>query len=151
MSQHKLIYGGFRLERVYDASAERVFAAWTDPATKARWFIGPDGWTAVRRELDARPGGREVLHGRFADGKETLYDVTFHEVVPNRRLVFVYDMHVNQVQLSVSLATIELEKLGAKTRLVFNEQAVYLNGEDGNASREQGTGWLLEKVGALFE
>jgi uncharacterized protein YndB with AHSA1/START domain len=31
----------FTLERVYDATPARVFAAWADPAAKAVWFIGP--------------------------------------------------------------------------------------------------------------
>jgi uncharacterized protein YndB with AHSA1/START domain len=150
MTQPRLINGSFRIERIYAASPARVFAAWTDPDTKARWFVGPEGWTQIRRELDARPGGREILQGRFPDGKETLYDVRFHEVIPDERLVFVYDMHVNGVQLSVSLATVELEAQGAKTRLIFTEQAVYLNGEDGNASREHGTGWLLDKIGEFL-
>ena len=30
----------FTLERVYPAPPQRVFAAWSDPAAKARWFAG---------------------------------------------------------------------------------------------------------------
>src|ERR1035438_7768551 len=47
----------FSLERSYPVSAARVFAAWADPAAKARWFApGPDSG----HQLDFRVGGREV-------------------------------------------------------------------------------------------
>ena len=45
----------FSLERSYPVPLARVFAAWSDPAAKARWFAtGPDSG----HELDFRVGGR---------------------------------------------------------------------------------------------
>jgi uncharacterized protein YndB with AHSA1/START domain len=61
MSNQEIIHGKFVIERTYEASPAEVFAAWADPAVKARWFIGPTGWTAIRRELDFRIGGEELL------------------------------------------------------------------------------------------
>jgi uncharacterized protein YndB with AHSA1/START domain len=53
MSLPEITHGKFVIERTYAASPAQVFAAWADPAVKARWFIGPEGWTAIRlaREL----------------------------------------------------------------------------------------------------
>ena len=46
----------FSLERSYPVPPARVFAAWADPAAKARWFAAePD----AGHELDFRIGGRE--------------------------------------------------------------------------------------------
>ena len=49
----------FSLERLYAVPVAQVFAAWADPAAKARWFApGP----AAGHQLDFRVGGREVVH-----------------------------------------------------------------------------------------
>jgi uncharacterized protein YndB with AHSA1/START domain len=53
----------FTAERVYDASPERTFAAWSDPVAKARWYSDPE----QELELDFRVGGWE---GAFFDGHE---------------------------------------------------------------------------------
>jgi uncharacterized protein YndB with AHSA1/START domain len=142
----KAIHGSFTIDRVFDASPARVFKAFADPSAKARWFQGPPGWQAVKREFDFRPGGQEILHGKFPNGMETLFVCRYHEIVPDERLVYVYDMHVNGEYMSVSLATIELAADGAKTKLQFTEQAVYVDGKDGNESRRQGTAALFDRI-----
>ena len=57
-------------------------------------------------------------------------------------------MHLDETRTSVSLATVELEPEGDGTRLIFTEQAVFLDGLDNPAEREQGTRGLLEKLEA---
>ncbi|OJH38554.1 SRPBCC family protein [Cystobacter ferrugineus] len=42
--------------RSYGATAERLWACWTQPAHLRRWW-GPHGWLVDIFELDARPGG----------------------------------------------------------------------------------------------
>jgi hypothetical protein len=63
-------------------------------------------------------------------------------------LVYVYDMRANGVFMSVSLATIELTPPDGKTALRITEQAVFVDGQDGNESRRQGTAYLLEQIAA---
>jgi uncharacterized protein YndB with AHSA1/START domain len=144
----KAMHGSFTVERVYDASPARVFKAFADPASKARWFVGPAGWQEIKREMDFRPGGQEIAQGKFPNGRETKFVARYHEIVPNERLVYVYDMHVDGVFMSVSLATIELTPQSAKTLLRITEQAVFIDGQDGNESRREGTKYLLEQVAA---
>ena len=79
MSLPRITHDHFVIEREYGAPRAEVFAAWADPQVKAQWFIGPAGWTAVRRELDFRVGREEVLHGRFASG-ETLFRARYHHI-----------------------------------------------------------------------
>jgi len=146
-----LIHGAFKIEREIPAVPSRVFAAWSDPALKARWFVARHGnWTQLARQLDFRVGGVERLHGRFESGYESLFTARYHAIVPDAQLVYVYDMHVNGAHLSLSLATVEFLAEGTGTRLVFNEQAVYFGGEDGTESRYTGTGVLLDQMAALF-
>src|SRR5258708_7392786 len=126
MSVPPVVHGTFVIERSFDAPPSRVYDAWANPELKARWFVGPQDWTAIRRELDFRVGGSEVLHGRFAaSGRESLFDARYHQLVPNERLVYVYDMYVNGTFHSVSLATIELTPEGKGTRMKFTEQVAF--------------------------
>jgi uncharacterized protein YndB with AHSA1/START domain len=143
-----VVHAIFSLERVYDASPALVFRALSEPAAKARWFEGGNGWTALEREMDVRPGGRERLKGRWASGTVTTFDAVYFDVVPNRRLVYGYEMRVDARKISVSLATIELTPAGAGTRLKLTEQGAFLDGYDDAGSREHGTGLLLDRLGA---
>jgi uncharacterized protein YndB with AHSA1/START domain len=150
MSQRSVSHGTFVIERTYEASPARVFAAWADPAAKARWFVGPGGWKALRREIDFRIGGRERLSGAHPDGRVSDFDGVYHDIVADRRIVYSYGMHVDDKRISVSLATVELAPAGSGTRLTFTEQAAFLDGFDGAAGREQGTGMLLDQLGRML-
>ncbi|WP_426042516.1 SRPBCC domain-containing protein [Brevundimonas sp. TWP2-3-4b1] len=52
------------LERIIDASPEKVFRAYTDPAILAQWFA-PKPWKIVDPIIEARVGGRFnfTMHG----------------------------------------------------------------------------------------
>jgi uncharacterized protein YndB with AHSA1/START domain len=112
-----VVHGSFTLKRVYDAAPSLVFRALTEPAAKARWFAGGDGYTVVERVMDVRPGGRERLAGRWQSGMTTLFDAVYFDVVPNARLVYAYEMHLDGQKISVSLATLQLKPAGAGTEL----------------------------------
>jgi len=60
-------------------------------------------------------------------------------------------MHRDETRISVSLATVELAPAGDGTRLLFTEQAAFLDGQDTAAERERGTGTLLENLDAELQ
>jgi uncharacterized protein YndB with AHSA1/START domain len=142
------VHATFSIERVYDASPKRVFHALSDKAAKARWFAGGEGYTVLEREMDVRPGGRERVKGRWASGTVSTFDAVYFDAVPDERLVYAYEMHLDERKISVSLATIELKPEGAGTRIVITEQGTFLDGYDDAGSREKGTGSLLDQLGA---
>jgi uncharacterized protein YndB with AHSA1/START domain len=144
-------HASFVIERNYDASPAEVFNAWADPSAKAQWFIGPPEWKATRRELDFREGGREQLTGVFPGGRTSDYDARYWDIVRDRRIVFTYGMHVDGKRISVSLATVELEPAGTGTRLMFTEQAVFLDGFVDGGGRERGTRAHLERLDAALK
>jgi uncharacterized protein YndB with AHSA1/START domain len=147
VNNRPVVHGSFVIDRTYAAPAARVFAAWADPAVKERWFIGPENWMPVRRELDFRVGGQEVVHGRFPGGGDTIFIARYHDIVQDARVVFDYDMHYDGAHRSVSLATVEIRPDGAKrSQLVFTEQIAFLDGNDGTTAREHGTAGLLERI-----
>ena len=134
------------IERDFSFEPELVFAAWASAAAKAKWFVGPPGWKAEVRELDFRVGGHEQLVGRRPNGSVSRFHARYHEIVPNERIVYVYDMYSGDIQTSVSLVTIEFSVLGEGTHLVITEQGVFLDGHDDPRAREQGTQVLIDQV-----
>ncbi len=149
MTERSVTHATFVIERTYEASPARVFAAFADPAAKARWFAGPsDKWTKQVREIDFRVGGRERLSGAWEGGPVSHFEGHYWDIVPDQRIVYSYDMRLDDKRISVSLATVELKPAGSGTRLVFTEQAAFLDGYDDAGSREHGTGALLDALGA---
>jgi uncharacterized protein YndB with AHSA1/START domain len=147
-----VVHGSFHLERSYDAPVARVWRALTDETAKQKWFAGPPGrWELLERQMDVRVGGGERLRGRWESGLVSTFEATYHDVIPNERLVYSYVMHLDEKKISVSLATLQLEAEGEKTTLTVTEQGAFLDGYDDAGSREQGTGHLLDALGASLK
>ncbi|WP_218568989.1 SRPBCC family protein [Pseudomonas sp. 2FE] len=148
MRERSTHHATFVIERNYDASPARVFAAWAEPTAKARWFVGPAEWEASDHELDFRVGGRESVSGCPPGGPVHEYNACYQDIVPDQRIVYSYDMHLNETRTSVSLATVEFTPEGSGTRLIYTEQDVFLDGIDNAAARERGTRDLLDNLEA---
>jgi uncharacterized protein YndB with AHSA1/START domain len=151
VTKRSAAHGTFTLDRVYDAAPARVFKAWADPAIKARWFVGIEGWQLLERSIDFRVGGTERLSGRKGSGVVSTFDAVYHDIVPDQRIIYCYDMRLDEVHISASLATVTLAPEGTGTRLTFTEQAVFLDGYDDSGSRERGTRILLEQLGGELQ
>ena len=90
-----VVHAMFSIERTYGVPRSRVFKALTDPAAKAQWFAGGKGYTQLARQMDVRPGGREHLQGRWDTGVVSTFDAIYHDVVPDERVVYSYEMHLD--------------------------------------------------------
>jgi uncharacterized protein YndB with AHSA1/START domain len=148
MSQRSVEHATFALERTYDASPDRVFAAWADSEAKARWF--DDSETEVV-EHDFRVGGWERRRGKAPDGRAYSFQALYQDIVPSQRIVYTYDMLVDGTRFSVSVATVELRPERDRTRLVYTEQSAFLDGHEPPAQREQGMGSLLDALGTWLQ
>ena len=105
----------FRVERVFDAPRDRVFATLTDPELIPEWW-GPRGTTTIVEEMDPERGGRWCFLMRDADGGETRFRGTYREVTPPERIVQTFEWSGMPGHVSVETAT--LEDLGEQTRVV---------------------------------
>ena len=144
MSGRSVEHATFVVERKYEASPERAFAAWADPEAKARWYVDSD----AQLELDFRVGGRERSRGTAPDGSAYSYEALFQDIVPAERIVYTYEMLLEETRISVSLATVEFTLVGdGDTRLVFTEQGAFLDGHESPARRAEGMGGLLDALG----
>jgi uncharacterized protein YndB with AHSA1/START domain len=142
MSNRSATHSTFVIERDYDASTARVFAAWASVDAKGQWF-GPGG--EQQHELDFREGGREHFEATVG-GAVYSYDARYEDIVADERLVYTYDMRRDGVRMSVSVTTVELLADGDRTHLRYTEQGVFLDGEDTPEQREHGTKELLDKL-----
>lgn len=143
MNDHPVVHSTFSLERTYQAPPARVFAAWAEPQSKAKWFAGgsPD------HQLDFRVGGHEVARGANGEGEVMTFQSTYHDVVPQARIVYSSTLSVQDKLATVSLTTVEISPAGDGTRLVLTEQGTYLDGLEQPGWREHGTGEQLDALG----
>jgi uncharacterized protein YndB with AHSA1/START domain len=143
VSGRSVEHATFVVERKYAVSPERAFAAWADPEAKARWYVDSD----AQLELDFRVGGRERSQGTAPDGRAYSYEALYQDIVPGRRIVYTYEMVLEETRISVSLATVEFTPVGDNgTRLVFTEQGAFLDGHESPARRAEGMGSLLDAL-----
>jgi uncharacterized protein YndB with AHSA1/START domain len=142
MSEHSVAHSTFSLERTYASAPARVYAAWAEPAAKARWFAGPDS----EHRLDFRIGGHEVARGAGRDGEVLTFESTYHDIVPSARIVYSSMLSVRDKVATVSLTTVEISPAGRGTRLVLTEQGTYLDGLEDPSWREQGTSKQLDAL-----
>src|ERR1700675_2580595 len=125
-SPRSVLHATFCIERTYPASPAQVFKALADPAAEAGWVTGGNGYTLLAREMDVRPGGREHVKGRGETGVVSTFDAVYHDVVADERIVYAYEMHLDDRKISVSLAAVELKSSGTDTHLVMTEQGAFL-------------------------
>ena len=106
------------ITRVFDASRELVWDAWTKPEQLAGWW-GKRGWTTPPSTvtMDVRPGGAFRLNSvSDQDGTEMPLEAVYREVVEPERLVFARtDLPAG------ALAVVTFRDLGdGRTEMVFH-------------------------------
>ncbi len=100
------------LVRVFAASPERVFQAWTTPDQLKHW-IAPGDLTVELAEVDLRPGGRYRIHMREPEGREYRLVGTYREVQAPHRLVFTWVWESDPVPIETRV-TVRFRDLGSE-------------------------------------
>lgn len=151
MKERSVTHSTFVIERNYPATPQRVFAAFSDPGKKRRWFAADDkDFNVEGFEMDFRVGGRERSSFR-SRGQTCTNDTVYRDIVPDRRIVIAYTMTLGDRCISSSHATVELLPTDRGTDLIFTEQAAFFEGADGPQIREDGWRKLLESLAKELE
>jgi len=112
------------LSRIFNATPEQVFAAWTTKELVQQWW-GPRGFTNSFRQFEVKVGGiwEYTMHG--PDGTDYLNWVCFEQVIVNKKLVFQHGSSPDDPNLFQVTVTFAAE--GPKTRVtmthIFASQA----------------------------
>jgi uncharacterized protein YndB with AHSA1/START domain len=125
-----------RIERTFDAPAERVFEAWTSEEVLRRWLYGMPGWETPTAEVDLRVGGRiRIVMRDPSDGTEAGAAGVYRVVDPPHRLVFtwVWDDQPEQPQL----IELEFSEAEGRTTVLMTNSAIPTDGR----LKSQERGW----------
>ena len=104
------------LSRRIAAAPAKVYDAWLNPETFARFMANCEGMTLAAAEIDARVGGRFLLVMR-AGGKDWPHTGTYLELSPHTRLAFTWESASSTVEGST--VTLDLMADGEATLLTL--------------------------------
>ncbi len=76
------------MRRIFQASRERVFAAWTREEILRKWFCPGEDMTIPVAQADAREGGRYRIVMQNKAGDTYSPSGTYEKVVENEQLIF---------------------------------------------------------------
>lgn len=146
MDKRTVVHATIVVERVYDASAAQIFAAWADPAAHGNWLVPGHGWKVVESERDFRAGGRD--YSRFGPPGNPIYHSSgrFESILPNVRIVSAGTMHSRGTPTSSTLCTVEFVAEQRGTRLIVTDQSAFFEGLERPLDREQGWQVVMENL-----
>jgi uncharacterized protein YndB with AHSA1/START domain len=93
-----------RIERTFNATAEAVFDAWTNPEVMRRWFHAGADWETAEAEVELRVGGRVRVVMRRPEGTTAEMGGEYLVIDRPNRLVMTWTFAYspgNQQQLDV--------------------------------------------------
>jgi uncharacterized protein YndB with AHSA1/START domain len=133
------------VRRTIRASAERIFAAWTQPEQLCAWW-GPRPVTCAGAEVDLRVGGRYRIVNALPDGSRLAIEGEFQEIDAPHKLVYTWRM--GGALDEASRVTVRFEaREGTTEVIVVHEQIPNQNVRD---SHEQGWQGCLDGLDRHF-
>jgi uncharacterized protein YndB with AHSA1/START domain len=155
MPDQSTIHNTFVIERSYPKLPERVFAAFADATKKRHWYAEGASHDVEQFEMEFRVGGAERLRYRFKEGTpfkglEIANEGSYHDIVPNRRIVMSYAMTFGAARISVTLVTLEFLPTPSGTDLICTHQGAFFEGSDGPQIREAGWRTQFEKLAGVL-
>jgi uncharacterized protein YndB with AHSA1/START domain len=123
------------VRRRINATREKLFAAWTEPALLMRWW-GPQGVACPAAEIDLRVGGSYRIANQFPDGKVIWIVGIFEVIEPPHRLTYTWKLESQDGP--VERVTVSFEAHGAATEVVVTHERI----PDEAARTSHERGWI---------
>lgn len=111
------------LHRVFTASPEKVFKAFTDADAMASW-LPPYGFICKVHSLDARVGGKyKMTFTNFGTGKSNSFGGEYLEIRPNEFLKYTDEFDDPNLPGQM-ITTIELKSVLCGTELIATQEGI---------------------------
>jgi uncharacterized protein YndB with AHSA1/START domain len=140
-----------RVERMFRAPAQEVFAAWTSPEMLRRWYGPGEDWDTPLAQLDLRVGGRLRVAMRAPDGEVVGGEGEYREIDPPRRLVFTWTWDRPEAGEGAQLVEVDFtDNRDGTTTVVLTNRGL----RDAESRESHRDGWdasfdILDRVLAL--
>jgi uncharacterized protein YndB with AHSA1/START domain len=151
MIERSTAHSTFVIERALPGRPAYAFRFWSEPEMKARWASCHPDWETIEHGLDFRVGGSEVNRLRTPEGVVHGFRSYFLDIVAGIRIVYAYEMSLDDERISASLATVEFAPAKGGTLMTFTEQAAFLDGRADAQMREEGTEMGFARLAAELE
>ena len=129
--------------RRFEATAERVFDAWLNPATAGKWLFATESGQMIKVEIDPRVGGSFNITRR--DGDDVEHVGEYLEIDRPRRLVFTFS--VPKFAKQITRVTIDIKPLESGCELTLTHEDVL---PEWASATEAGWGKILESLGGTL-
>jgi uncharacterized protein YndB with AHSA1/START domain len=117
------------LTRVLNAPRDLVFDTWINPEHMKQWW-GPNGFTSLVCEVQARKGGTLYIEMRAPDGSLHQVHGYYDEVVKPERIVFIHDVRDEANKSLFEIwHTITFEEHNGNTKLTVVAKALNVTPE----------------------
>lgn len=129
-TQTMALHDTIKMERTYNASPARVFAAWESVEARLRWSIPFPEAGAAYDQAEFKVGGLDVMRCGPKDDMRFLAHVRYLEIVRDSRIVMAERVAEDGKICAASLITIELEPAGKGTKQTVTMQVSAFDGSD---------------------
>ena len=150
MTKPSVVHASARVEKTYPQPVARLFAAFSDPAQKRRWYADRGGNVVEGYDMEFRVGGSETLTYRLGPGAPVsgtlVTTASFQDIVPNQRIVMASATTFDGRRISVSLVTFEFLPAADGCELICTHQDAFFEGSDGPELRAKGWQDLLARL-----
>ena len=136
------------LRRTYDAPRERVFAAWTNPDTAARFF-STSAAEATEIRMDVKTGGSYSITMQSTEMGRLVVRGTYLEVKAPERLVMTWSWEEDDpADEHESLLSLDFNEHDGRTELVLTHEK--LASAESRNSHEHGWTMIVDQLATML-
>jgi uncharacterized protein YndB with AHSA1/START domain len=139
------------MERTYNATPARVFAAWADVDARRRWSAPADNIRIEYEAADFREGGRDISRCIEPGNDDYVATVNYLDIREDQRIVFAEDVtHANK-RVSAALISVELSAKNGATALSLTLQIASFDEAGMEAGYQFGWSAALDNLAKEFD
>lgn len=138
------------MERTYNASPARVFAAWSEVEARKRWSAPAENIRIAYEEADFREGGRDLSRCIEPGNEDYVAAVTYIDIKQDQRIFFVEDITHGKKRVSAALISVELTPKDAATHLLLTMQIASFDGSGMEQGYQFGWNAALDNLAKEF-